>query len=125
MQDSDDRLMSFISQFTNRVKPLSNVAFQKHRGEITMIDREIVKEFLEEKIEDTSYKIPHGVSQRDLVEAFCQFVEIDFHDWLRSNFRYFEWNDEAKVRERVKEVRQARRAEQKRKQSRKKRKNQI
>ena len=90
-----------------------------------MIDRELIKEFLEDGLKEIEYKIPRGVSKADLVEAFCDYVEIDFYDWLNSNFKTFHWNDDDWVKERAKEVREARRAEQKRKQPLKKRKNQI
>jgi len=61
-----------------------------------MLDREVVKEFLEEELE--CIKIPKDVSKRVLVEAFCKYVEDDYYEWLKENFRSFfnygipDWN---------------------------------
>ncbi len=61
-----------------------------------MLDCEVVKEFLEEKLEEI--EIPDDVVFEDLVEAFCRYVEDDYYEWLSDNFKSFfdhwkpDWN---------------------------------
>jgi len=61
-----------------------------------MLDREVVKEFLEEELE--CIKIPKDISKKILVETFCKYVEDDYYEWLKENFRSFfnygipDWN---------------------------------
>lgn len=61
-----------------------------------MLDREVVKEFLEEELE--GIKIPKDVSKKILVEIFCRYTENDYYEWLKENFRSFfnygnpDWN---------------------------------
>ncbi len=70
-----------------------------------MLDRAVVEEFLDCQFEDMELEIPKNISKEDLVEAFCQFVEDDYYEWLKDNFKSFfnhgnpdwEW-----IRERVK-----------------------
>jgi len=52
-----------------------------------MLDREVVKEFLEEKLE--GIEIPHDIVFEDLVETFCKYVEDDYYEWLKDNFKSF------------------------------------
>jgi len=70
-----------------------------------MLDREVVEEFLDCQFEDIELEIPKDISKEQLVEVFCQYVEDDYYDWLKNNFKSFfnhgepdwEW-----IRERVK-----------------------
>ena len=70
-----------------------------------MLDRAVVKEFLDCEFEDIDLEIPEGISKEQLVEAFCQYVEDDYYEWLKDNFKSFfnhgnpdwEW-----IRERIK-----------------------
>jgi len=70
-----------------------------------MLDREVVEEFLDCQFEDIELEIPQDISKEQLVEAFCQYVEGDYYEWLKDNFKSFfnhgepdwEW-----IRERVK-----------------------
>ena len=61
-----------------------------------MLDREVVKEFLEEKLE--GIEIPHDIIFEDLVETFGKYVEDDYYEWLKDNFKSFfhrwkpDWN---------------------------------
>jgi len=72
-----------------------------------MLDRMVVEEFLECQFEDLELGIPEDISKRQLVEAFCQYVEDDYYEWLKDNFKSFsnhgnpdwEW-----IRERVETV---------------------
>lgn len=52
-----------------------------------MLDREVVKEFLEDKLE--GIEIPKDISFDDLVETFCKFTEDDYYEWLKDNFKSF------------------------------------
>ena len=69
-----------------------------------MLDRLVVKEFLESQMEDIDLTIPGDIDQELLVEAFCQYTEDDYYEWLKYNYNSFfnhgdvdwEW-----VRERV------------------------
>jgi len=52
-----------------------------------MIDREIVKEFLEDAVQE--YEVPGDISMDDLVDVFREYLEIDVYDWLKDNFKCF------------------------------------
>jgi len=54
---------------------------------IKMLDREVVKDFLEEELE--GIEIPKDISKKTLVETFCKYVEDDYHEWLKDNFKSF------------------------------------
>jgi len=54
-----------------------------------MLDRAVVEQFLDDKLEDLELEIPNGVEKEALVEAFCQYVEDDYYEWLRDNFKSF------------------------------------
>ncbi len=52
-----------------------------------MLDREVVKEFLDDRIEDL--EVPKDISKNALVEAFCQYTEDDYYEWLKDNCKSF------------------------------------
>ncbi len=52
-----------------------------------MLDRQVVKEFLDGELEDL--EIPEDISKDALVEAFCQYTEDDYYEWLKDNFKSF------------------------------------
>jgi len=52
-----------------------------------MLDRQVVKEFLDDKLEDL--EVPKDISKDALVEAFCQYTEDDYYEWLKDNFKSF------------------------------------
>ena len=54
-----------------------------------MLDRIVVKEFLECEFEELELEIPEDISKDALVEAFCQYVEDDYYEWLKDNFKSF------------------------------------
>lgn len=54
-----------------------------------MLDRKVVEEFLLEKLKDGESRIPKGINKKELVEAFCQFTEDDYYEWLKDNFASF------------------------------------
>jgi len=45
-----------------------------------MLDRQVVKEFLEEKFEGAGIEIPKGISKESLVETFCEYIEDDYYE---------------------------------------------
>ena len=52
-----------------------------------MLDRGVVEEFLDCQFEDL--EIPGDIPKDKLVEAFCQYVEDDYYEWLKDNFKSF------------------------------------
>ena len=54
-----------------------------------MLDRQVVEEFLDLEFEDGDWEIPEDISKDALVEAFCQYVENDYYEWLKDNFKSF------------------------------------
>lgn len=52
-----------------------------------MIDRQSVKEFLEEELDEIV--IPENILFSDLLETFCNYVEDDYYEWLNDNFKSF------------------------------------
>lgn len=54
-----------------------------------MLDRQVVEEFLDCEFEELEVRIPKGIKKEDLVEAFCQYVEDDYYEWLKDNFKSF------------------------------------
>jgi hypothetical protein len=63
-----------------------------------MLDRYVVKEFLDEELKDMEMGLPKDVSEDVLVETFCKYIEDDYYEWLRDNFKSFfnhgdpDWN---------------------------------
>ena len=68
-----------------------------------MLDRKAVREFLDEELSET--KIPKDIFKEELVGTFCKYVENDYYEWLKDNFKSFfncgnpDWQ---RVRERIK-----------------------
>ena len=54
-----------------------------------MLDRQVVKEFLDGEFEDGDWEIPEDISGDALVAAFCQYTEDDYYEWLKDNFKSF------------------------------------
>jgi hypothetical protein len=54
-----------------------------------MLDRAITQEFLDCNLEELGIEIPKNISKEQLVEAFCQYVEDDYCEWLKDNFKSF------------------------------------
>ena len=64
-----------------------------------MLDRKDIAEFLDEELEWSGLEVPEDISKEDLAEAFCQYIELDYYDWLKSNFNTFfesDWDDTRK-----------------------------
>lgn len=54
-----------------------------------MLDREVVKEFLNLEFKKGDWEIPDDIQKDALVEAFCQYTENDYYEWLKDNFKSF------------------------------------
>jgi hypothetical protein len=54
-----------------------------------MLDRAVVEEFLDCKLKELEIKIPRDIKKESLVEAFCQYAEDDYYEWLKDNFKSF------------------------------------
>ena len=54
-----------------------------------MLDRDAVEEFLDSEFEDMELEIPEDIPKEQLVEAFCQYIEDDYYEWLKANFESF------------------------------------
>ena len=54
-----------------------------------MLDRAVVEEFLECNFDDWDLEIPEDISRDALIEAFCQYTEDDYYEWLKDNLRSF------------------------------------
>ncbi|MEW5937509.1 MAG: hypothetical protein AB1665_06800 [Candidatus Thermoplasmatota archaeon] len=52
-----------------------------------MLDREVVKEFLEDELK--GIEIPKDIPFGSLVGTFCKFTEDDYYEWLKDNFKSF------------------------------------
>jgi len=52
-----------------------------------MLDREVVKGFLEDELE--GIEMPENVTREELLDAFCEYVEEDLYEWLKDNFKSF------------------------------------
>lgn len=54
-----------------------------------MLDREVVREFLEDKLGELGIGTPKDISKDVLVETFCKYTENDYCEWLKDNFKSF------------------------------------
>jgi len=54
-----------------------------------MLDRDIVKDFLEAQITCSGLEIPPDIKLSYLVDAFADYVENDYYEWLKDNFKSF------------------------------------
>jgi len=54
-----------------------------------MLDRAVIEEFLDSEFEDSDWEIPGDIPKEALVEAFCQYTENDYYEWLKDNFETF------------------------------------
>ncbi len=54
-----------------------------------MLDRTVIEELLDWEFEGLDWEIPEDIPKDALVEAFCQYVEDDYYEWLKDNFKSF------------------------------------
>ena len=52
-----------------------------------MLDRKAVREFLDEELGEV--EIPDDIFKEALVETFCKYIEDDYYEWLKDNFKSF------------------------------------
>ena len=52
-----------------------------------MLDRKVVREFLDEEFRET--EVPDDIFKEALVETFCKYIEDDYYEWLKDNFKSF------------------------------------
>ena len=70
-----------------------------------MLDREVIREFLDEELKEKEMEIPKDIFKEALVETFCKYVEDDYYEWLKDNFKsFFNYGkpDWQLIRERIK-----------------------
>jgi len=54
-----------------------------------MLDRGVIEELLDWEFEGLDLEIPEDISREAVIEAFCQYVEDDYYEWLKDNLRLF------------------------------------
>jgi len=54
-----------------------------------MLDRDVVEEYLGWEFDDLELEIPEDIDKKALAEAFCQYIEDDYYEWLKDNFKSF------------------------------------
>ena len=54
-----------------------------------MLDRTVVREFLEDESKVIFKNKPKDISEKILVETFCRYIEDDYYEWLKDNFKSF------------------------------------
>lgn len=52
-----------------------------------MLDREVIKEFLQSDLEDI--EIPPNINFDDLVDVFIDYCEDDYYEWFKDNANSF------------------------------------
>jgi hypothetical protein len=73
-------------------------------GESIVLDRKVVREFLDEELKEI--EIPDDITNEAIVETFCNYVEDDYYEWLKDNFKsFFNYGkpDWQLIRERIEE----------------------
>ena len=56
-------------------------------GGSIVLDRKVVREFLDEEF--MGIEIPDDITNEAIVETFCNYVEDDYYEWLKDNFKSF------------------------------------
>jgi len=54
-----------------------------------MLDKDIIKKFLQDKLSDWKVEIPNDIDLKELVEVFCLYAENDYYEWLKDNAKSF------------------------------------
>jgi len=52
-----------------------------------VLDRRVVREFLDEEFKEMG--TPKDITEKTLLEAFCKYIEDDYYEWLKDNFKSF------------------------------------
>jgi len=67
-----------------------------------MLDRDVVRDFLEDKFEEAQIELPENIKLDALVETFCLYVENDYYEWLNDNYKsFFEGSDWSWIRGKI------------------------
>lgn len=73
-------------------------------GGSIVLDKKVVREFLDEELKEI--EIPDDITNEAIVETFCNYVEDDYYEWLKDNFKsFFNYGkpDWQLIRERIEE----------------------
>ncbi len=54
-----------------------------------MLDRTIVEQLLDWEFDGLDWEIPEDISKEAVIEAFYQYAEEDYYEWLEDNLRSF------------------------------------
>ncbi len=63
-----------------------------------MLNREVIKKILNSELEEGGISIPKDIAKQELIETFCRYIEDDYYEWLKGNFKSFfnygnpDWN---------------------------------
>ncbi|MFC2122383.1 hypothetical protein ACFLRP_01710 [Bacteroidota bacterium] len=57
-----------------------------------MLDRDSVEEFLDSEMGYGEIEVPPDLSKADVVDAFYNYIETEYYEWLRENYMAF-FND--------------------------------
>jgi len=52
-----------------------------------VLDKNVVGEFLDEELKEV--EVPDDIFKEVLVETFCKYVEDDYYEWFKDNFKDF------------------------------------
>ena len=59
-----------------------------------MHDLEVMTEFLDDGLAELEIGIPEDIDKNKLAGTFCTYVDNDYHEWLKDNFKsFFEHGD--------------------------------
>ncbi len=54
-----------------------------------MLDRVVVAEFLKDELKDDGIRLPRSINFKKFTELFCRYVEDDYYEWLKDNYKSF------------------------------------
>jgi len=74
---------------TNRRWSIGGITPKTRNQMREVLDRAVIEEFLDDKFGDMELELPDDIEKKELVAAFCQYVEDDYYEWLRDNFKSF------------------------------------
>ncbi len=54
-----------------------------------MLDRAVIADLVKEEMEEQEMKLPRNMNFKKLVETFCLFMEDDYYEWFKDNYKSF------------------------------------
>lgn len=54
-----------------------------------MLDRAVIADLVKGEMKEQDIKLPQNMNFKKLVETFCQFMENDYYEWFRDNYKTF------------------------------------